>query len=119
MIGAVVAKWIYNGYDNGTLEYDKFMTRAETIVMLDRALGVKVAVVYDKAGVYGPETGHETIIGDVLLAVSPQIAKEPVVKILAVEKGNGQLDPKSIQPIVTNKKVTLQEAIRKLQLNEL
>jgi len=26
---------------------------------------------------------------------------------LAVEKGNGQLDPKSIQPIVTNKKVTV------------
>ncbi len=65
MIGTVVTKGIYNGYDSGTLGYDKIMTRAETIVMLDRALGVKVAVAYDKAGVYGSETGHETIIGEV------------------------------------------------------
>ncbi|SFM54984.1 NHL repeat-containing protein, partial [Paenibacillus sp. 1_12] len=44
MIGAIIAKGIYNGYDHGTLGYDKIMTRAEMIVMLDRALGVKVTV---------------------------------------------------------------------------
>ncbi|SFM55103.1 S-layer homology domain-containing protein [Paenibacillus sp. 1_12] len=68
MIGAIVAKGIYNGYDHGTLGYDKIMTRAEMIVILDRALSVTVT--YVKAGVYGPETGHETIVGDVLLNAS-------------------------------------------------
>ena len=76
MIDAVVAKGIYNGYDSGTLGYDKIMIRAETIVLLDSALGVKVAVAYDKAGVYELETEHETIVGDVLLNASGVSARE-------------------------------------------
>ncbi|MHA6481662.1 S-layer homology domain-containing protein [Paenibacillus sp. strain BS8-2] len=80
MIGAVVANGIYNGYDNSTLGYDKSMTRAEAIVMLDRALGVKVAIAYDKACVYGPETGHGTIIGDVLLNASRVSLRNVTIK---------------------------------------
>ncbi|RXZ83798.1 hypothetical protein EBB07_05300 [Paenibacillaceae bacterium] len=54
---------------------------------------------------YSNTTLTSTTATDAKAAVSPQIAKEPEVKV-SVKKGNGQLDPKSIQPLVTNKKVT-------------
>lgn len=79
-IGAVVAKGIYGGYNNGTIGFDKALTRAETIVMFDRALGVKVAAAYDQAGLYGPATGHETIIGDVLLNASGVSLRNVTIK---------------------------------------
>ncbi|WP_027088001.1 S-layer homology domain-containing protein [Cohnella panacarvi] len=80
MIGAVVARGIFNGYSNGTIGFDKALTRAETIVMLEGALNVKVSIAYDQAGIYGPATGHETIVGDVHLNASGVSLRNVTIK---------------------------------------
>ncbi len=77
---AFVANGIYGGYNNGTIGFDNALTRAETFVMLDRALSVKVAVAYDQAGVYGPATGHETIVGDLHINASGVALRNVTIK---------------------------------------
>ncbi|MFC5405339.1 SwmB domain-containing protein [Cohnella soli] len=63
VIGAVVGNRIMSGYADGSFRPERPITRAEAIVTLQRIIGV----VYDKEGTYGPDTGTETIAGNVTI----------------------------------------------------
>ncbi len=62
-IGAVVSNRIMNGYNDNSFRPERPITRAEATVTLQNAIGV----VYDQAGTYGPETGRQTIEGNVTI----------------------------------------------------
>ncbi|NOU74952.1 hypothetical protein GC098_26785, partial [Paenibacillus sp. LMG 31458] len=66
-IAALSEKAIINGYDDGSYRPAASITRAEAVVTIDRALAAK-ATVYDKAGTFGPESGTQTIEGDVVIS---------------------------------------------------
>ncbi len=67
-IGAVAAKGIMSGYQDGSFQPVKPITRAEAVVTLDKALANRsVNATYDKAGTYGPSEGVQTIAGDVAI----------------------------------------------------
>ncbi|OAB40249.1 YDG domain-containing protein [Paenibacillus antarcticus] len=69
-VQAAVAKDILKGYaDDNSFKPNKFITRAEAVVTLDRAI-IANATKYSTAGTYGPTTGIETINGDVIITVS-------------------------------------------------
>lgn len=68
-VEAVRAAGIMGGYPDGTFRPTNSITRAETVVTLQKALEVKepgkeFEKVFDQAGVYGPEEGREVIEGD-------------------------------------------------------
>ncbi|RKN72465.1 S-layer homology domain-containing protein [Paenibacillus ginsengarvi] len=63
-IGALAAKGIIDGYEDGSFRPAVMVTRAEAVVMLDRAMS---AAIYHKAGVFGPQNGTETIKGNVVV----------------------------------------------------
>ncbi|NOU95151.1 hypothetical protein GC093_18250 [Paenibacillus sp. LMG 31456] len=66
-IGASVAIGVLNGYEDGTLRFENSITRAEAIVILDRAAGGGAVATYDKAGTYGPESGNQNLEGNVVI----------------------------------------------------
>ncbi|GGD84928.1 S-layer homology domain-containing protein [Paenibacillus nasutitermitis] len=69
-IGAVQAGGIMEGYADNSFKPANKATRAEAVVILEHSLKVKPApVIFDKAGTFGPETGSETIKGDVAISV--------------------------------------------------
>ncbi|CAI6086578.1 S-layer homology domain-containing protein [Cohnella sp. JJ-181] len=69
-VGAVAAAKIMNGYGAGNLfKPEAPITRAEAVVTLDRAKASQT-VAYDKAGVYGPATGMETVNKNVAILAS-------------------------------------------------
>ena len=61
----MVQKGYLSGYPDGTLRPAAGITRAETVALLDRVAGK----VYNEAGIFGPESGSETIDGNVTVAV--------------------------------------------------
>ncbi|HHY13134.1 MAG TPA: hypothetical protein GX526_00610, partial [Thermoanaerobacterales bacterium] len=67
-ISALVAKGYMAGYPDGSFRAERHITRAETVTMLDKALGT-LTVSYDISGIYGPEEGTETISQDVAINV--------------------------------------------------
>lgn len=65
LVSAVVKKGIIAGYPDKTFRASKDITRAEGVVVLDRAISSSdQAVSYDKAGVFGPAAGSQVIIGN-------------------------------------------------------
>ncbi|MFC3799068.1 S-layer homology domain-containing protein [Cohnella sp. GCM10012308] len=69
-VGAVAAAKIMNGYGADNLfKPEAPITRAEAVVTLDRAKASQT-VAYDKAGVYGPATGMETVNKNVAILAS-------------------------------------------------
>ncbi|TBL72643.1 YbhB/YbcL family Raf kinase inhibitor-like protein [Paenibacillus thalictri] len=69
-LAAVVSKGILDGYENGTLGFNRSVTRAEAVVILDRALQGGSKTAFHQAGTFGPAAGNETITGDVLINAS-------------------------------------------------
>ncbi|MFF2484221.1 S-layer homology domain-containing protein [Paenibacillus sp. NPDC058071] len=65
-IGAVIDGGVMTGYAGQTFKPAGNVTRAEAVTVLERAYN-KLAVTYDQAGVYGPETGIEKITGNVVI----------------------------------------------------
>ncbi|GIP34961.1 S-layer homology domain-containing protein [Paenibacillus sp. J2TS4] len=68
---SVVSSGIMNGYEDGTFRPEQRITRAETVVVLQRTLEIKAAKadrVYDREGSYGPAEGIEVITGNVTIA---------------------------------------------------
>lgn len=63
-IGAVVEAGYMSGYPDNTFKPVDNIKRAEALKALDNALAT---VVYDVAGVYGPEEGEEEIDADVII----------------------------------------------------
>ena len=69
-VQTAVAKNILKGYANdNSFKPSKFITRAEAVVTLDRAI-IANATKYSTAGTYGPATGTDTINGDVIITVT-------------------------------------------------
>ena len=70
-VKAAVAKHIVDGYADHSFQPKKEITRAEAVVMLDRALpAANSQVVYNQEGTYGPETGLATQAGNVVIDAS-------------------------------------------------
>lgn len=68
-VAALVKEKVIKGYLDGTFAPKGKVTRAETVTILENALNVvKPAMTYSAAGVYGPETGTETIKGNVVIS---------------------------------------------------
>jgi hypothetical protein len=69
-VDAAVAKGILLGYaEDNSFKPGKSTTRAEAVVILDRAIASKLTA-YNKAGTYGPLVGVTTIKGDVVINVA-------------------------------------------------
>jgi len=78
-VDAAAAKGILKGYaDDNSFKPGNFITRAEAVVTLDRAVASK-AIIYNSAGTYGPATGTETINGNVVINVPGVILQNLVI----------------------------------------
>ncbi len=100
-ISAVVEAGLMKGY-SGKFRPLQTATRAEAVVVLDRALKTRAAsktVVYDKAGSYGPETGIATITGSVYLNAPDIVLRNTVINgnlIIGEEVGKGDITLKNV-----------------------
>jgi len=79
-VSAVVAGGYMVGYPDQTFQPAKSITRVEAVATLDRAKGAPeesgaVGKAFDKAGIYGPESGAETIEGDVTVSAGEEVKK--------------------------------------------
>lgn len=101
-VNAVAASKIMGGYADGTFGPQRSITRAEAVVTLDRAMAYDPAeepepaevTVYDEAGTYGPETGTETIKGDVTVEAKDVTLQNLVITgdlVIAEEVGDGDV----------------------------
>ena len=97
---AVTQKGIISGYTDKTFRPLNKITRAETVVLLDKALAVsKKITVYEEAKVYGPATGSETITGDaVIAAAGAQLQNVTITGDLTIAKsvGDGNVTLKNV-----------------------
>ncbi len=102
-IGAVNDQGIMVGYPDGTFRPEQSVTRAETVVLLDRALKVKATMIktttYDKAGTYGPLSGVETIEGNVVISAQDVTLQNVTITgdlLLAASIGEGDVFLKNV-----------------------
>ncbi|MCC3381553.1 S-layer homology domain-containing protein [Paenibacillus farraposensis] len=65
-VNAVVAAGIIEGYQNGTFQPKKSLTRAEAVTILDRAVD-HFGAWYGESGTYGPSTGLAKQAGNVVI----------------------------------------------------
>ncbi|MFC4305204.1 S-layer homology domain-containing protein [Cohnella boryungensis] len=83
-IGAVIDAKVMGGFPDRTFQPLKPATRAEVIVILDKALKLKgnsaVATVYDKPGTYGPAQGKQAIDGNVVIKVAGVTLRNLAIK---------------------------------------
>lgn len=99
-VGATANAGIMGGYPDGTFRAENLITRAEAVTALNKALaGTVQNFTYDQAGTYGPETGSETIYGDVTIK-----AKEVTLQNTVIT-GNLTIDQAVGEGNVTLKKV--------------
>jgi len=95
---ALYEKGIIKGYSKDTFGPEQLLTRAQAVTMLDSALNQ--TIVYEKAGVYGPESGVETIYGHVVVASADVTLKNIVISgnlTVAKEVGEGDVHFKGIR----------------------
>ncbi|WP_164985195.1 S-layer homology domain-containing protein [Ammoniphilus sp. CFH 90114] len=96
VIQAVVAQGFMKGYPDQTFQPTRSITRAEAIATLQGLVLVKTNtnVTYDEAGTYGPQTGSETVNGDVSVTKAGVTLQNLVVKgdlYLAEGIGEGEV----------------------------
>ncbi|QHT62338.1 hypothetical protein GXP70_21715 [Paenibacillus lycopersici] len=106
-IGAAMANGIMGGYEDKTFRPANDATRAEAVVILSHALQAKAApATFAEAGVYGPETGVQTISGDVVISAPGVTLRNTVIEgNLTFAAGVGEGD--AILDHVTVKGTTL------------
>lgn len=95
-INAVMLHGYMNGYQDETFKPANFITRAETIVTLDRAIN---AVTYNKAGTFGPAKDTDTITGNVIIDSADVTLQNTIVEgnlILTAAIGNGDVHLKNV-----------------------
>jgi hypothetical protein len=109
-VDAAVAKGILKGYGDNSFKPLKSITRAEAIVVLDRALASQAdqAITYNKAGTYGPATGVETINKNVTINVAGVTLQNMVINgNLLLGEGIGEGDV-FLENVKVTGKVTVQ-----------
>lgn len=96
-VGSVAKAGIMGGYPDGSFKAQNFITRAEAVVALNKAL----TEIYDKAGVYGPAEGTATVKGSVIIKTAGVTLQNTLIEgDLIIDKAVGEGD-------VTLKNVTV------------
>ena len=98
-VGAAVVEGYMGGYPDGSFKPTNNITRAEAVVTLSKALTVEKIeeekeVVYNQAGIYGPDTGIATIIEDVVIKTDGVTLQNIIIKgslTIAQEVGDGDV----------------------------
>ncbi|MBH5320507.1 S-layer homology domain-containing protein [Paenibacillus sp. GSMTC-2017] len=68
-VATLVKENIINGLPDGSFNPQGFLSRAQSVTLLDAGLAYKVpTTTYDKAGVYGDKSVAETVYGDVVIS---------------------------------------------------
>lgn len=82
VIGAAAKAGIMGGYPDGSFRAQDFITRAEAVVALSRALSTAqtMTVTYDKAGVYGPAEGTAAIKGGAVIKAAGVTLQNTVIE---------------------------------------
>ncbi|MDF2814597.1 MAG: hypothetical protein K0Q81_797, partial [Paenibacillus sp.] len=93
-VGELFQRKIITGYVDGSFKPLSSITRAEAVVILDRALVAKSPDVhYDQAGVYGSMDQSQSITGSVYVSVSGVTLKNMAIEgDLILEAGIGEGD---------------------------
>ncbi|HQD76820.1 MAG TPA: S-layer homology domain-containing protein [Bacillota bacterium] len=97
-VGAVASAGIMGGYPDGNFRADNFITRAEAVVALEKALSSKAGVIeaeviYDEAGIYGPDTGSEATKGNVIITAANVTLQSTVIEgNLTIDRAVGDGD---------------------------
>lgn len=100
-IAAVAEAGLMQG-SGGKFRPQQTATRAEAVVVLDRALKLRAnsqSVVYDKAGTYGPENGTVTVNGSVYLNAPDITLRNTVINgnlIIGENVGKGDITLKNV-----------------------
>jgi len=105
-VGAVAASGIMGGYPGGSFRARDFISRAEAVVALNKAL--VASLTYDKAGIYGPESGTRIIAGPVIIKAAGVTLRNTVVKgnlTIAKEVGDGEV---RLEKVVVNGETYIQ-----------
>jgi len=95
-IGILAEHAIVDGYEDGAFRPAGLVTRAEAVVMLDRASS---SPIYHKPGVYGPASGTETIKGNIQVTASGVTLQNMKIDgdlILAAGIGKGDVTLKNV-----------------------
>ncbi|MDF2662049.1 MAG: hypothetical protein K0Q94_4840 [Paenibacillus sp.] len=95
-IGILAEHAIVDGYEDGVFRPAGLVTRAEAVVMLDRASS---SPIYHKPGVYGPASGTETIKGNIQVTASGVTLQNMKIEgdlILAAGIGKGDVTLKNV-----------------------
>ena len=99
-VNAVVAGGYMSGYPDQTYQPDQAITRAEAIVTLDRAVGGGVkTITFNQAGIFGPESGVNTIDGNVVVGSAGVTLQNTAINgslILAEGIGDGDVYLKNV-----------------------
>jgi len=99
-VNAVVANGYMAGYPDQTYQPEKFITRAEAIVTLERAAGEATkAASFDQAGTYGPEQGINTIDGNVVVSAAGVTLQNTAINgrlALTEDIGEGNVSLKNV-----------------------
>lgn len=102
-VKAVSSFGLMGGYPDGTFRGQNPITRAETVVILEGGLNLKVAAtVFDEAGEYGPETGMQTIKGNVTINAPDIILRNTLIAgdlLLGEGIGDGDVTLKNVRVI--------------------
>ncbi len=109
IMGSLAAK-VMVGYPDGTFKPQEPITRAEALVILNKAFNYQAEtvipdLVYSTAGVYGPTGDAVTIAGNVVVKLSGVTLQNSVVK------GNVTLDKGIAEGDATLKNVTVQGTV--------
>lgn len=95
-IGILAENAIINGYEDGAFRPTGLVTRAEAVVMLDRASSSSI---YHRAGIYGPATGTDTMKGNIKVTASGVTLQNMKIEgdlILTAGIGKGDVTLKNV-----------------------
>ncbi|MDD4766947.1 MAG: S-layer homology domain-containing protein [Desulfotomaculaceae bacterium] len=99
-IGAVVAAGYMSGYPDQTYQPVGYITRAEAVSTLERALAASIeTTTYDMMGTYGPAEGVKTIDGSVNISAAGVTLQNTVITgnlFLAESIGDGDVALKNV-----------------------
>ena len=102
-VDAVVDRGLMNGYPDHTFKPEGYITRAEVVVILDRAISISPKTTsYDRPGTYGPQSGMNVVEGNVnISAAGVNLANTKITGDLVLTENIGK-------GTVTLKNVTVQ-----------